>query len=96
MRFRARFGSAATAVGSGAAAREPAPLAISRLGTVEQLLTKAGLTVTGGAQVDCPFGFADHGEAFTPHTFAGPPRRVIDVAGVRCRRVAALWLSTAA
>jgi SAM-dependent methyltransferase len=59
----------------------PAPLAVSEAGIVEGLLEKAGLTVEGGAEVPISFEFVDLDEAWRAHTSAGPPQKVIDVAG---------------
>jgi SAM-dependent methyltransferase len=59
----------------------PAPLAVSEAGIVEGLLEKAGLTVEGGAEVPISFEFADLDEAWRAHTSAGPPQKVIDMAG---------------
>jgi SAM-dependent methyltransferase len=59
----------------------PAPLALSEPGVTENLLEKAGLTVTGGADVAVSFGFADHDEAWAGHASAGPLRRIIDAIG---------------
>ena len=59
----------------------PAPLAVSAPGVVEELLEKAGLAVVGGGDVACPFQFRDLDHAFTAHTSAGPPQKVIDAAG---------------
>lgn len=59
----------------------PAPLACSEPNVIEQLMTKAGLTVQGGAEVAIPIEFADLDEAWTAHTSAGPLQKVLDVAG---------------
>jgi SAM-dependent methyltransferase len=59
----------------------PAPLGISEPGVVESLLEKAGLRVTGGAEVPVAFAFSDLDEAWSEHTAAGPLQKVIDVAG---------------
>ena len=59
----------------------PAPLAYSDRGVIEGLLQKAGLTLTGGNEVSCPFIFADHDHAWTAHTSAGPLQKGIDIAG---------------
>jgi SAM-dependent methyltransferase len=59
----------------------PAPLACSAPGVVEELLTKAGLDVRGGAEVDIAIEFADLDEAWTAHTSAGPLQKVIDTVG---------------
>ncbi|HVU73923.1 MAG TPA: class I SAM-dependent methyltransferase [Mycobacteriales bacterium] len=59
----------------------PAPLACSDAGVVEELLTKAGLDVTSGGETTIALAFADHDEAWTKHTSAGPLQKVIDVAG---------------
>ena len=59
----------------------PAPLACSDPGVVEGLLEKAGLRVTGGAEVPCAMTFRDIDHAMTSHTSAGPLQKVIDAAG---------------
>src|SRR5680860_1194430 len=59
----------------------PAPLACSAPGVVEDLLTKAGLTVTGGAEVACPFTFRDLDHAWTANQAGGPFQKVIEIAG---------------
>jgi SAM-dependent methyltransferase len=59
----------------------PAPLACSDRGVVESLLTRAGLTVTGGGEAACPFTFTDLDAAWEAHASAGPFQRVMDVAG---------------
>jgi SAM-dependent methyltransferase len=59
----------------------PAPLACSDAGVVEDLLTKAGLTVRGGAEVEIVFQFDDHDQAWRDHTAAGPLQKVIEMAG---------------
>ena len=59
----------------------PAPLALSDPGMVEDLLTKAGLSVQGGGEVAIPIQFASLDEAWTAHTSAGPLQKVIDIAG---------------
>jgi SAM-dependent methyltransferase len=59
----------------------PAPLAVSEAGVVEELLTKAGLTEAGGAEVPVAFEFADHDEAWRHHSAAGPLQKVIEIAG---------------
>jgi SAM-dependent methyltransferase len=59
----------------------PAPLACSDPGVVEGLLEKAGLRVTGGAEVPCAMTFRDIDHAMTAHTSAGPLQKVIDAAG---------------
>lgn len=63
-----------------------APLAASEPGVVEGLLEKAGLHVTGGGEVVCPFTFTDHEAAFTAHTSAGPLQKVLDIAGEQAVR----------
>ena len=59
----------------------PAPLGISEPGVVEELLEKAELSVVGGAEVECPFAFADMDEAWRDNIASGPLQKVIDVAG---------------
>jgi SAM-dependent methyltransferase len=59
----------------------PAPLAFSDAGVVEELLVKAGLEVSGGAEVPIPFTFADFDEAWRAHSSAGPLQKVIDAVG---------------
>lgn len=59
----------------------PAPLACSDPGVVEELLTKAGLSVQGGAEAAIPIEFASLDQAWTAHTSAGPLQKVIDIAG---------------
>jgi SAM-dependent methyltransferase len=59
----------------------PAPLAVSDPGMVESLLEKAGLTLAGGGEAPVGFTYADHEQAWTAHTSAGPLRKVIDIAG---------------
>jgi SAM-dependent methyltransferase len=59
----------------------PAPLACSDAGVVEELLTKAGLTVRGGEEVAIQFSFDDLDEAWRAHTSAGPLQKVIDTVG---------------
>jgi hypothetical protein len=59
----------------------PAPLACSDPGVVENLLTKAGLNVDGGAEVSVSFTFDSLDDAWTAHTSAGPLQKVIDMAG---------------
>lgn len=59
----------------------PAPLACSESGVVEELMTKAGLTVRGGAEVEIVVEFNDHDHAWRDHTAAGPLQKVIEVAG---------------
>ena len=59
----------------------PAPLACSAPGVVEELLEKAGLRVVDGGETSCPFVFRDLDHAWTAHTSAGPPQKVIDMAG---------------
>jgi hypothetical protein len=48
---------------------------------VEELLVKAGLEVSGGAEVPIPFTFADFDEAWRAHSSAGPLQKVIDAVG---------------
>ncbi|HEX9065270.1 MAG TPA: class I SAM-dependent methyltransferase [Streptosporangiaceae bacterium] len=59
----------------------PAPLACSDAGVVEELLTKAGLAVQGGAEVSIPIEFASLDEAWIAHTSAGPLQKVLELAG---------------
>jgi SAM-dependent methyltransferase len=59
----------------------PAPLACSAPGVVEDLLTKANLSVRDGGEVEFPVEFADLDEAWTAHTSAGPLQKVIDAVG---------------
>jgi SAM-dependent methyltransferase len=58
-----------------------APLACSSPGVVEDLLARAGLTVTDEAELSCPFTFRDLDHAWTSHTSAGPLQKVIGIAG---------------
>jgi SAM-dependent methyltransferase len=68
----------------------PAPLACSDAGVVENLLTEAGLTVTGGAEVPVGMEFADLDAAWDYHSASGPVQKVIDLAGADAvRRVVA-------
>ena len=53
---------------------------------VESLLEKAGLTVTGGAEVAASLGYADHEQAWTAHASAGPLQKVIELAGAEAVR----------
>lgn len=64
----------------------PAPLACSDAGVVEGLLTGAGLSVTGGAEVPCAFTFHDLDHAWTSHSSAGPIQKVIGIAGEAAAR----------
>jgi SAM-dependent methyltransferase len=64
----------------------PAPLACSDPGVVEDLLTKAGLTVHGGGTVAFPIAFASIDEAWRAHTSAGPLQKVIDAASAQAVR----------
>lgn len=64
----------------------PAPLGCSDAGVVEELLTKAGLHVVGGAEVPVSFTFAGLDAAWTAHTSAGPLQKVIEVAGAQAVR----------
>jgi SAM-dependent methyltransferase len=66
----------------------PAPLGISDAGVVESLLEKAGLAVTGGAEVPASFSYADHEQAWTAHVSAGPLQKVIEIAGAEAVRQA--------
>src|SRR6185312_13598014 len=59
----------------------PAPLACSDPGVVEELMAKAGLDVTAGAEVDIPIEFSSLDEAWAAHRSAGPLQKVIDIAG---------------
>jgi hypothetical protein len=59
----------------------PAPLAVSEPGVIEGLLGKAGMTVTGGGETPVSLSYADHDQAWTAHTSAGPLQKVIDIAG---------------
>jgi len=59
----------------------PAPLALSEVGVVEDLLAKAGLTVRGGAEVPFPITFVTLEDAWRAHISAGPLQKVISVAG---------------
>jgi SAM-dependent methyltransferase len=59
----------------------PAPLACSDPGVVEDLLAKAGLEVTAGAEVDIPIEFSSLDEAWAAHRSAGPLQKVIDIVG---------------
>jgi SAM-dependent methyltransferase len=59
----------------------PAPLACSDAGVVEDLLTKAGLGIRGGAEVPISFTFDSLDEAWEAHRSAGPPQKVIDAVG---------------
>lgn len=59
----------------------PAPLAVSDPGMVEDLLEKAGLILADGGEAPVSFSYADHEQAWTAHTSAGPLQKVIDVAG---------------
>jgi SAM-dependent methyltransferase len=59
----------------------PAPLALSDEGVVEELLTKAGLQVSGGGEVPFAVAFANLDEAWHAHTSAGPLQKVIDAVG---------------
>ena len=59
----------------------PAPLACSNKGVVEDLLTKAGLTIQGGDEVDFVVELDNHEQAWRDHTAAGPLQRVIELAG---------------
>jgi SAM-dependent methyltransferase len=59
----------------------PAPLAFSDPGVVEDLLTKASLTVRGGEEVAIPIEFASLDDAWTAHTSAGPLQKVLELAG---------------
>lgn len=59
----------------------PAPLACSDQGAVEALLSAAGLTVTGGAEVACPFTYRDLDHAWAANSSAGPFQKVIGIAG---------------
>lgn len=60
----------------------PAPLGISEPGRVEALLDAANLTVTGGAEVSCPFTFRDMEHAWMAHSSAGAIHKFIDAVGL--------------
>jgi len=64
----------------------PAPLACSDPGVVEELLTKAGLDVQGGAEVAIPIEFASLEDAFTAHISSGALQKVIDAVGPEAAR----------
>jgi SAM-dependent methyltransferase len=59
----------------------PAPLAVSDDKVVEDLLTKADLTVRGGREVEFVIEFDDHDHAWRDHSSAGPLQRMIELAG---------------
>ena len=59
----------------------PAPLACSDPGVVENLLTKAGLSARGGAEVAIPVEFKDLDEAWAAHASSGPLQKIIDTVG---------------
>jgi SAM-dependent methyltransferase len=59
----------------------PAPLALSDDGVVEELVTKAGLSVDGGEEVPIPVSFTSLEDAWRAHVSAGPLQKVIQVAG---------------
>lgn len=59
----------------------PAPLACSDPGVVEELLTKAGLAIEGGDEVQVPFTFASLDDAWIAHSSAGPLQKAIDAVG---------------
>jgi SAM-dependent methyltransferase len=59
----------------------PAPLACSDPGVVEELLTKAQLSVCGGDEVPIPISFDTLADAWQAHRSAGPPQKVIDAVG---------------
>lgn len=59
----------------------PAPLAMSDAGVVEALLTDAGLTVNGGAEVPLILEFDDISQAWIRHSAAGPLQKMIELAG---------------
>ena len=54
---------------------------LSDAGVVEELLTKAGLTVQGGSEVPFPITFATLDEAWRAHISAGPLQKVLSIAG---------------
>ena len=54
--------------------------AVSDPGVVESLLAKAGPAITGGGETPVSFGYADHDQAWTAHTSAGPLQKVIEIA----------------
>lgn len=64
----------------------PAPLGISEPGVLEGLLEKAGLTVTADGEVPASLCYADHEQAWTAHTSAGPLQKVIEIAGAEAVR----------
>jgi SAM-dependent methyltransferase len=59
----------------------PAPLACSDAGVVEDLLTKAGLSIHGGADVPIGITFGSLDEAWEAHRSTGPLQKVIDAVG---------------
>ncbi len=59
----------------------PAPLACSDAGVVEDLLTKAGLSVRGGGEVPIPITFDSLDDAWEAHYSTGPQQKVIDTVG---------------
>ena len=58
----------------------PAPLAVASPGVVEDVLGAAGLQVTGGAEVDCPFGYPDIETAWRRHGAGGFAEQAVAVA----------------
>jgi SAM-dependent methyltransferase len=59
----------------------PAPLGCSDAGVVEDLLTKAGLSIGGGGEVPIAITFDDLDEAWEAHRSSGPLQKVIDAVG---------------
>jgi SAM-dependent methyltransferase len=59
----------------------PAPLGCSDAGVVEDLLTKAGLSVRDGADVPIGITFGSLDQAWEAHRSAGPLQKVIDAVG---------------
>jgi hypothetical protein len=58
----------------------------SRAGTGPGLLEKGGLTVTADGEVPASLCYADHEQAWTAHTSAGPLQKVIEIAGAEAVR----------
>jgi SAM-dependent methyltransferase len=59
----------------------PAPLGCSDAGVVEDLLTKAGLSIRGGGEVPIAITFDRLDEAWEAHRSSGPLQKVIDAVG---------------
>jgi SAM-dependent methyltransferase len=59
----------------------PAPLACSDAGVVEDLLTKAGLSIRDGGEVPIAITFGSLGEAWEAHCSSGPLQKVVDLVG---------------